>query len=142
MATSWPAGNEARESLPKNVIANRMTLARPTGSGRKLTHTAVAAMPTTAPAPTRAAARDAERLRMAGASPWRNPGSANARANSPAEANRSADTFSSAFRIAASTFAGTVGRCLVADTPSPAMIFPRIAWGVLPVYGGSPTSIS
>ena len=55
---------------------------------------------------------------------------------------RSAGSFSRAFLIAASTFAVTDGRCSVADTGSPAMLLPRITCAVLPVYGGSPTSIS
>ena len=76
------------------------------------------------------------------ASPWRKPGSAKALANSCAEANRSAGSFSRAFRTAASTFAGTDERSSVTDTGLPPMILPSTAWAVLPAYGGSPTSIS
>ncbi len=48
----------------------------------------------------------------------------------------------SSLRIAASTLAGTAARCSVADAPPPAMILPSTACAVLPVNGGSPTSIS
>ena len=55
---------------------------------------------------------------------------------------RSADSFSRALWIAASTLGGTAFRWEVADLGVPAMILPRIACGVLPMKGGSPVSIS
>ncbi len=61
------------------------------------------------------------------ASPCLNAGSASARANSCALVNRSAGSFSSAFRMAASTLAGTVDRLVLAATNLPAMICPRTA---------------
>ena len=75
-------------------------------------------------------------------SPWRNAGSPSPRANSAAEVNRSAGSRSSALRTAASTLAGMDGRSFAGETGSPEMIFPNTAWAVLPVKGGSPTSIS
>ena len=86
--------------------------------------------------------RDPPTTPLPSSDPCRNAGSASARENSAALANRSAGTFSSARAMVASTFAGIDGRSAEAAVGFPLMIFPRIACAVLPVYGGSPTSIS
>jgi hypothetical protein len=65
-----------------------------------------------------------------------------AREKSATDANRSAGTFDNAFAMAASTLSGTVERtvrtCIAGSVSSLAMT----ACTVLPVMGGSPTSIS
>ena len=60
-------------------------------------------------------------------SPYRKCSSLSALPKSCADLNRSAGSFSKAFRTAASTFAGMEARCLTADTGSPAMILPSTA---------------
>ena len=75
-------------------------------------------------------------------SPYLNPGSPSALANSCAEVNRSAGSFSRAQQTAASTFAGVDGLSLAGESGAPAMILPRTACAVPPEYGGSPTNIS
>ncbi len=65
-----------------------------------------------------------------------------AAANSPAFANRSAGSFSSAVRIAASTYGGTVCRCPVTERGWSVMTRATMACAVGPVNGGSPVSIS
>jgi len=76
------------------------------------------------------------------ARPCRKCSSSSARAKSSADAKRSAGTFSSARATTASTCRGTALRCEVTESGSLVMTFPRMACAVLPVYGGSPTSIS
>ena len=65
-----------------------------------------------------------------------------ARASSAADANRSAGTGASAFRIAASTASDTVGRTARTLGAGSVSRFTSIACVVAPVYGGSPASIS
>ena len=59
--------------------------------------------------------------------PWRNDASPSAFAKSFAALKRSAGSFSSALRIAASTFAGIDLRSSAGETGPPEMIFPRTA---------------
>ena len=65
-----------------------------------------------------------------------------ARANSAAELNRSAGTRASACRMAWSRDAGMAGRTRRTGAGSPVRRLAMIAWGVGPVNGGSPESIS
>jgi hypothetical protein len=65
-----------------------------------------------------------------------------ARLNSATDANRSAGTLESAFAIAASTGSGTVGRTVLTCIAGSVSSLAITAWTVLPVIGGSPTSIS
>ena len=65
-----------------------------------------------------------------------------ARVKSATFAKRSAGTFESAFATAASTWSGTVGRTVRMCIAGSVMSFAITAWTVLPVIGGSPTSIS
>jgi hypothetical protein len=71
-----------------------------------------------------------------------NDGFPSASANSFADANRSAGSFSSAVASAAETCGGTDLRSLVADCAGSAMIFMMICCAELPMCGGSPVSIS
>ena len=65
-----------------------------------------------------------------------------AAANSAAEANRSAGSFSSACATAAATCAGTDFRNSVTGRGVSAMIFMMICCAEFPIWGGSPVSIS
>ena len=65
-----------------------------------------------------------------------------ASANSWAEANLSAGTFSSACDTAAATFGGTFRRCVVRGRGSSVITLATTACAVGPVKGGSPDSIS
>ena len=70
------------------------------------------------------------------------PGRASASANCAAVANRSAGSFESAVRTAASTWGGTVFRCSMSERGSSVITRAMIACAVGPVNGGSPVSIS
>ena len=80
--------------------------------------------------------------RVASDSPELQPGVASAFAKSAAEAKRSAGSLWSAFWMAAATFTGTVSRCTVTGTGFSVSTLATIACAVLPLWGGSPTSIS
>src|SRR5688572_32911957 len=71
-----------------------------------------------------------------------NPGLPSAAANSAALAKRSAGSFSSAWRTAASTLAGIVFRLALGGSGSPVSTLVTTDWAVGPVKGGAPTSIS
>ena len=68
--------------------------------------------------------------------------SLSASANSAALANRSAGSFSSAVRTAASTCRGIVCRWVPSGRGDSVRTRATTAWAVLPVKGGSPVSIS
>ena len=69
-------------------------------------------------------------------------GASSASANCVTVANRSAGTFSSARKIACSTDAGTLRRTVRSGGTGSLKWRARIAWGVDPVNGGLPASIS
>jgi hypothetical protein len=69
-------------------------------------------------------------------------GSASARENSAALEKRSAGSFASAVSTASSTFSGTVSRSRDGGTGFSVITLATMACAVLPVKGGSPTSIS
>src|ERR1041384_4546198 len=66
------------------------------------------------------------------------PGFTSAAANSAAEPNRSAGSFSSALSTAASTCGGTVCRCGPRGRGVSVITFATIACAVGPAHGGSP----
>jgi len=70
------------------------------------------------------------------------PHAVKAAANSAAVPNRSAGSLCSAIRTASSTASGTVGRCRLGGAGVSVITLATIACAVLPMNGGSPTSIS
>ena len=70
------------------------------------------------------------------------PGAPNASLNSLAEPQRSAGSFCSAVRIAASMAADTVGRLVRSGGACSVSTLATMAWELGPVKGGSPASIS
>ena len=106
------------------------------GGALKIIHASAVAMarvPAPRPAATRCHSPTPVATSVPANSPCRKPGSASALAKSCAPVNRSAGSFSRAFLIAASTFAGTASLISVAETGAPAMIFPSTACAVLPM---------
>ncbi len=82
------------------------------------------------------------RARAAGVTTVVAPGRLSASPNSAAVANRSAGSFDSAVRTAASTCGGIVFRWIVSERGSSVITRAMIACAVGPVNGGSPVSIS
>ena len=72
----------------------------------------------------------------------RNVGFPSASLKALALSNRSAGSFSSAFATAAATLAGTDFRNFVTAAAGSVMIFMMICCAELPMWGGSPVSIS
>ena len=82
----------------------------------------------------------AGRRRVTSVRPW--AGASRAETNAAAVGQRSAGSLASAVRTASSTDSGTVSRNFDGGAGFSVSTLATIAWAVLPVKGGSPTSIS